>query len=372
MNLKFLILGLISPLLLAGQEAERQIEITKFHKGYWHLQEGNDSIYLWVKNPIAYYNAKDTPRVARMKAHLVHLPTQQLELIEIQFDYLDTLPSWNYARDLGIENYGSENRLSGIPKKGFYFKRLLSNQVSLQIADSTHRTWIFEKLKDSFPQAIEFQVHQLRKIETALDGFWQSDTQCFFVQRPTLSIETTFDSLEVLKVSLSVSGICFLSTQEQAPNHRVYEIGWHPSKQYTYQDNAHSGRFRMDKDTFWFDSNRYFRQNVSILSDSMIQNLSKTWQEQETSNSIYFELFKIKPPFVSAIGTDDNWKLSFVDFLIHKNHCFAFIYSPHSSINFWEITELTEDKMSVIEHYTKGSRSNLPPKVRRFRAVSKK
>ena len=377
MNIRnwLIVIVLLNPILAFSQRYLGtnliEIHITKLKEGYWHAQNQSDSVYLNIEKAKCYYTENGSKRIAKMSATLSNVALGQPQTvleenpITIEFDYLDTLPEPRESNDFVTRFYEEEN-----PPKVFVFKKYTPTQFIIQEKDSLKRIFVFDKLTGNYPQFIQKQVNKLKEIEPKIGGFWVNyqTQQSLCIEEPSFFPEYHL-SLELSPLSIYTSK--FL-TDSLISKKKYTDIEWVNDTEYVFRielDGRYK-RYRIEQltDSLLILTNDtlkkrevYTKASVIPFPDSILRGLkNRAWCHasfNEYNNVIDTLVFDFgantdtcsnEGIFLNCEGHGYNeWhSMHSLSFITLFNRCY-FIKTTHGSIRLWEITNLTNDSLTL-------------------------
>ena len=386
MNIKYLglfIFGL-SPIFILAQTTNNDsfgfikngksvgINITALQKGYWLAENQTDSIYLNILDTRCYYNEKDTlPYKAKMSARITYVnsnkPQKILsdEFIEIQFEYLDTLPVPQY--DIG--SYENDEKTQ---PKIFVFKRLLTDKLIIQEKDSLKRILVFNKLPSENPLFQQIKIDKLKEIEKKFSGLWSNKENTQFIMLGKAYLDVS----PYLKYppQLDLSVISFLQiTKDSVSTENTYtKVEWSDNSEYIWSNASEKKAYKIDK----LDDNNidlavdslhihaeFSKLPPQFFPDSILRNLEyKVWcdtifitDEQKIDTFLFDFGDKLSTcgyqnNFLSCFGHlyDGGFHdMIFFEFFSFKNQHFFLQAVTHSSNRLWEILKISPDYLKI-------------------------
>ena len=356
-----------------------EIDITKLKKGYWLAENQPDSVYLNVESSKCYYyHTSLMPREAKMTAKLAHISADKPqkfiseEMIEIQFDYLDTLPAPHYASEWNRPlSYGDQE------PKVFLFKRLTPEAFIIEERDSLKRTFVFHKLQSEKPLFQQMKIEKLKEIEKKLSGLWVNKENGHSV----LMGKAYMLSEYFLKFSpeLSLTSVSFLPiTQDSIKAEKTYtDVQWCDNSEFVLSDFSENwNRYKINKlnETNLILTNdsmkihdEYTKTLPYLFSDSILRGLrDKVWcdtmynEYERRVDTLAFDFgetsdkIEYKDSFLKSYGHCYNGGLfhsdAFIDFFSFKNHHY-FIKTTHGSITLSEIISLSPEHLKIRTQY---------------------
>lgn len=357
-----------------------EIDITKLKKGYWQAEnEKSDSLYIKILDTKCYYYENQfSPNKAKMLAKLTRVTTTKPQtvtekFIEIQFDYLDTLPEPRYSSELFYNTYGWEKL------ETYTFKKLLPNKLIIQGIDIPSKPLVFNKLSSEFPLFKEQQLYKLRSIEKKLTGTWKNKENERFILMGDSNIG--MDNYLEEPIELSISTISFdaiskdsIKAQEQDLNimckgDSEFIMNIYPYERSRYRfELIDDYNFEMSIDSLNIRE-KYTKSITELFPDSIILRLkNRVWCDtiynefSNTTDTLMFDFGEISDncdynnSFLACKGYDYNMGLFhssiFFDFAVFNNH-YYFKKTTHGSISFWEVLSISANKL-VIKKFDEG------------------